>query len=363
MVALAMLALGTLVAAPSRAAPDPFAKPVKNCQPCRFSPGRGMPDFDVTFRFTGTGGARVLTDIALAPSGGGPAQVFATGGVAVSDFPDGFSLTAGDIDGSGLGDISLVTLQAADNANALSWVYDPATKRFSALRRDDANGGDCPVQWSAADRLLTCHVVGSNIEYTDYEYRLDGDRTVAVRATAQTIDGPLLKHVTTDLSARPPKVVRSRVVGFTGASPERTAFLARMDAAAKLGAARYRAGDRAGAAAAMTPVLAGMNLYALTGSDPVTTLNAPEDLRVVAELNDHGFYLEQAGRAREAVGVLDAVVELDRDRLPAWLNLADAQFANGDPADAKRNYAEYRKRMIAAGKPALIPARVAERLR
>ena len=358
-----MLAFGLLAAAHAWAAPDPFAKPVPDCQPCRFSPGRDMAEYDVTFQFTGTGHARTLSGLVLAPAAGGPAQNFVTGDVAALDFASGFILTAEDFDGSGLGDISLVNFQGADNATALYWVLDPATKRFAPLLRDDANGGDCPLQWDGASHLLACHVVGSNIEYTDYTYRLEGRRTVAVSAVAQTMAGGLLREVTTDLAARPPKILHSRIVGYVGDSPARTAFFARMAAAAKLGAARYRAGDRAGAADAMTTLLAGMNLSAVAGSDPVNNANAPDELRVVAELNDHGFYLAQAGRNRDAVGVLDAVVELDADRIPAWLNLADAQFASGDVADAKRNYAEYARRMTASGKAAQIPQRVAARSR
>ncbi len=100
---------------------------------------------------------------------------------------------------------------------------------------------------------------------------------------------------------------------------------------------------------------------ALTSTYPPS--NDPSDRQIVAEFNDYGFYLEEAGRAREAVAVLSAVIDLDDKRIPAYLNLADAQYATGNVADAKADYAEYTKRMAAAGMAVRIPPRVVERLR
>ena len=76
-----------------------------------------------------------------------------------------------------------------------------------------------------------------------------------------------------------------------------------------------------------------------------------------------GFYLEQAGRAADAIRVLMAVTEIDPGRSVASLNLADAHFALGDRSTAKAGYTAYRKRMIAAGKAARVRARVAARMR
>jgi hypothetical protein len=305
------------LAAGSARAADPFAQPVRMCAPCRFSPGKGMPDYDVTFRLEGAGDARVLHQIVLAPASGGPAQVFDAGDVAISDFPDGFSLSSGDIDGSGRGDIGLVTQQAADNTVESFWVYDPAQKRFAVLQRDDQNGGECPIGWDVATHELTCHVVGSYVEYDDYSYRLEGDRTVAVAVDSQKIDGALLKDETADLAVTPPRLLSSRVVGFMGNSPEYTAFLARLAAAHLAALAKYEAGDRAAAAAAMAPVLQGMNLDALTSGFPIQGAGTADDRLVIAALNDDGFFLAQAGRNAAAIEPLSAVTQADPARIPA----------------------------------------------
>ncbi len=98
------------------------------------------------------------------------------------------------------------------------------------------------------------------------------------------------------------------------------------------------------------------------GSYPVQG-DDPADMKIVGEFNDYGFFLSEAGRFKDAVEVLGAVTDTEADRVPAYLNLADAQYAGGDKAGAKTNYAEYQKRMAAAGKADKVPPRVAERVR
>jgi hypothetical protein len=353
----ALLLLGMVAAS---AAPDPFQAPVQDCHPCRFSPGPGLPEVALTFVFKGAGDGKVLTGFDVTPTGG-TLQHLATGDVAVSDFPDGFTLTDADFTGSGHGDLGLVTLAAADNASETYWLYDAGSRHFVPLQRDDAHGGDCGLSWQG--QAFRCHVKGSAIEYADFSYRLGGDRTVAVGEEDQSIAGPLLVQTVSDLSAKPARVVKTVTVGFVGESPQRAQFYQQLEAASKRAATAYKAGDKPGAVAALEPLLKDKNLEALTDAVPVTNGNAPADLRVVAELNDYGFYLAEAGRSADAVDALSAVIDLDPDRVPAYLNLADAQVAAGDAAGAKTNYAEYQKRMTAAGKAARIPPRVADRLR
>lgn len=345
----------------ARAAPDPFAAPVKDCQPCRFSPGPGQPDFNLTFVFDGSGDQKSLAALQITPAAGGPAQRLETGGIAVSDFPDGFAIDDSDLNGDGSADLGIITFSAADNATEDYWLYQPKRRRFVALDRDAAHGDACPLTPVAKTHELRCHVVSSLAEYSDIWYRIEGHRTVAVRQVDQRIDGPLLVHVTTDLSSGPGQVVKTETVGFVGDSPARAAFRKQLAAASQRAAARYRAGDKPGAVAALEPLLKDKNFLALTGTDPMS--GKPEDPRLVGELNNYGFYLEQAGRPADATQVLMAVTDIDPGRTVAYLNLADAQFASGDRGGAKENYAEYRKRMTAAGKEARVPARVAERMR
>ncbi|MDE2514492.1 MAG: hypothetical protein KGL12_00560 [Rhodospirillales bacterium] len=348
-----MLAL----AAPARAA-DPFAQPVKDCRPCRFSPGPGQPEFALTFVFQGSGDQRALRALDIAAPDGA-VQHLAVGPLAVSDFPDGFTLDPSDINFDHLGDLSIVTLQAADNTDAEYWVYQPKTRRFAALERVGDDGSDVTLApWK--DHLLVSHVRASAIEYTDFTYRIAGRRAVVIGTDSRTAGKVWIEDVTTDLTVTPPRVTHRAIVGFSSDSPARNAFLAQMAAASAHARTLYRHGDAAGAAAAIAAVVGKKELGLLTTSYPVQ--GDAGDLRLVGQFNDYGFYLEQAKRFNDAVGVLSQVTDVDAGRIVAYLNLADAEFALGQKKDAAANYAEYRKRMVKAGKQALIPARVGARL-
>jgi hypothetical protein len=354
---VAALLLGT----GARAADDPFSAPVDDCRPCRFSPGTGQPSFDLRFVFDGKGDTKALTAFEITPADGGKPQRLNFEPVAASDFPTGFIVVADDLRGNGSGDLGLVTLEGADNSTMLYWLYDPATRQFVALERDADHGEDCPLVRVPAAHELQCHVKGSALEHADIFYRIEGRRTVALREIEEAVDGPLVIERVSDYTVKPPRV-ETATVGFFGDSPARTAFRQKLDAAATAAAARYQAGDKPGAVAALEPLLKDMDLETLTDSVPVTNGNDPADLKLVGQLNDYGFYLAEAGRLRDAAGVLESVIDLNPGRTVAYLNLADALFATGDVDTAKRHYADYQKRMIAEGKQARIPPRVAERL-
>jgi len=356
-----LLSVAAASAAPADTT-DPFKHPVKDCRPCRFSPGRGQPAFDLTFVFDGSGDDKTLAALEIVPVDGGTAQRLDTGGIAVADFPDGFSLEIGDLRRDGSGDLGIVNLVAPDNSTEEYWLYEPKRHEFVALRRDPDHGDTCPLELVPDTHELHCHIRDGYVGYADIWYRIEGNRTVALREIEQSTESPLAVLVTTDLSVTPNRVAKT-VVGFVGDSPARDAFRQQLDAASKQAAARFQKADKAGAVAALEPLLKDKDLWTLTNSVPVTDDNDPADLRLVAELNDYGFYLEEAGRPADAIDVLAAVIDLNPTRIVAYLNLADARFAAGDPDGAKTNYAEYRKRMIADGKATRIPPRVAERLR
>jgi len=188
-----------------------------------------------------------------------------------------------------------------------------------------------------------------------------GNRAVALVKNSREIDGNFIVDVSYDLAVKPARVTKRTVVGFNNDSPVRQAFVQQLEAASAQAEKLYRGGDAAGAAAAIAAVIKDMQLPLITSSYPID--RDPGDLKLVRHYNDYGFYLEQAGEMRQAIDVLSQVTDVDADRTVAYLNLADAQYAVGQTVDAKANYAEYQKRMIAANKQSSIPARVMERLR
>lgn len=341
---------------PAHAA-DPFQNAVKDCQPCRFSPGPGQPDLDITFVFQGSGDDRTLAGLKIVPVGGGGAQTLAVN-IAASDFPDGFTLGDPDLNFDGYRDLSIVTQLAANNETDAYWVYRPKSRTFTALERVGDDGGDYALTPEPKTHLLYAHIHGSAIEHTDYWYRVDGARAVAVRREDQAQDGKgAIVSTVTDLTVKPGRVVHRDIVGFMGDSPARDAFLKAFATASRKAAALYRSGDKAGALKVLDVAMGPKYPDALGLQD-----GSPADHRLAAELNDYGFYMEENGRHEAAIDVLQAVIDLDSDRTVAYLNLADAEYATGEKGSAKANYLEYRKRMTAAKLAAKIPPRVAERV-
>lgn len=77
--------------------------------------------------------------------------------------------------------------------------------------------------------------------------------------------------------------------------------------------------------------------------------------------NDLAFLFAEAGYFEPARILLEQVVQADPQRIVAHLNLADSYWGLGDTAQAQASYQRYRALMVADGKAARIPARVAER--
>jgi tetratricopeptide (TPR) repeat protein len=74
--------------------------------------------------------------------------------------------------------------------------------------------------------------------------------------------------------------------------------------------------------------------------------------------NDLGFFLQQGGKNKEAVPVLEEVTRAVPDRTPAFLNLGDAYAGLSDAEHAKAAYQRYRKLMEQAGNGAKVPKRI-----
>lgn len=367
-VSLSIALLSTLSSSVSAA--DPFADPVKDCRPCRFSPGGGQPEFELTFVFKGSGRHKQLTAFDVTPAGGGQSQRLdihqqdpVNAPLDVADFPDGFILGNADMGLDELGDLSVVTLDSLHNRNLAYWLYQPDTRSFAPLERvnDDGNRTDLRA---GPDKRLSSRIDVNAVEFIEYFYELTGNRAVAVSRNAWEVDGTHIVDAWYDLTVKPARVTTRTVIGFSSrdsATSARRKFARDLDAAAAQAEKSYRGGDAAGAADAIAAIVRDMRLSLVTSAYPVD--GDPGDLKLVQHFNDYGFYLERAGKTQQAVDVLSQVTDVAQDRTVAYLNLADAQYAAGRTDDAKTAYAEYRKRMIAVGRPADVPPRVAERLR
>jgi tetratricopeptide (TPR) repeat protein len=84
---------------------------------------------------------------------------------------------------------------------------------------------------------------------------------------------------------------------------------------------------------------------------PVTAEN-------VESYNDLGFFLEEGGKYKEAVPVLEEVTRAIPDRAPAFLNLGDAYAGLSDTEHARAAYRQYQKLMEQSGSGAKIPKRI-----
>ncbi len=83
----------------------------------------------------------------------------------------------------------------------------------------------------------------------------------------------------------------------------------------------------------------------------------------IAPLNDYGYALQRSRQIKEAVTVLELVIQHAPDRAPARLNLADALWDLDRRDEAARHYAEYSRLMRAAKRDGQIPKRVPQRIR
>ncbi|WP_439877529.1 tetratricopeptide repeat protein [Pseudomonas prosekii] len=83
---------------------------------------------------------------------------------------------------------------------------------------------------------------------------------------------------------------------------------------------------------------------------------------VISAINDYGYFLQENNKYLESIPFLNDVVGAQPKRAAAWLNLADSNWAIGEKSDAVKQYAEYKRLMIADNKKSKIPPRVFERV-
>lgn len=77
--------------------------------------------------------------------------------------------------------------------------------------------------------------------------------------------------------------------------------------------------------------------------------------------NDVAFFWQQAGFNIDAIWLLKKVISESPKRTVAYLNLADAYWAEGDQASAGKNYKVYTELMSEDGKQAKVPDRARQR--
>lgn len=78
-------------------------------------------------------------------------------------------------------------------------------------------------------------------------------------------------------------------------------------------------------------------------------------------LNDIAYYWQQAGYHREAIWLLEKILETEPNRTVAHLNLADSLWSEGNSTKAKEHYLIYIQSMRDRKKDSLIPARAFNR--
>jgi tetratricopeptide (TPR) repeat protein len=94
------------------------------------------------------------------------------------------------------------------------------------------------------------------------------------------------------------------------------------------------------------------------GSKPWTINNSN-----VTIYNDLGYFLQEAGMHQDAIDILSEVIAKFPDRIPAYLNIADAYLGLNNAQKAKENYQKYIELMTKAGKQTKIPKRVIDRVK
>ena len=348
--AVAFLAVG---AGPAAARHFDLEHPVRDCQPCILSPGQGAPDFEIVFKFEELGADRQLVALSVRPAGGGVARVYdLPEPLSSKDFPEGFYLLDDDLNFDGYRDLGLTLARFTRMLPAVYWVYDPKKQRFETLERvGDDNSDALLVPVDDGSKELFAHEPSSAVEHIEYWYRVSGATATAIRRERQFEEDGTIIRLREDLTADPPRLLE-RWTGFLD-DDERRKFLRGVEAASRQAALLYRAGDKAGAVASLKPLLADKILD--------TLYDKPGNAGVSRLLNDYGFYLAEAGDPKDAEEVLSIVLTEDPDRVPAYLNIADAQFALGRLPEARVNYRRYRELMMREGKADKVPPRVGER--
>ncbi|QDF28497.1 tetratricopeptide repeat protein [Halarcobacter anaerophilus] len=89
----------------------------------------------------------------------------------------------------------------------------------------------------------------------------------------------------------------------------------------------------------------------------------PFTLKNVTQYNNIAYYLQKAGANKEAIYLLEKIIEKYPNRIVAYINLGDAYWDNGDKIKAKEAYKKYIELMKKADKEKRIPIKVEDRIK
>jgi tetratricopeptide (TPR) repeat protein len=72
--------------------------------------------------------------------------------------------------------------------------------------------------------------------------------------------------------------------------------------------------------------------------------------KYIPALNDYGYFLQKQNDLDDAISIYRSLLKRDPNRVPAYLDLANALWDTGKKSEAKKYYATYYTRMSTAGK-------------
>lgn len=186
----------SFAAATGQVAPPSY---VKDCRPCKFSPGGDVSPYSFTFELKVKGSARSVEAITVT-GGGSAAQTLPVTGMEPIGEADSFFFGGVDINFDGYLDLVLVLDQGGANSHAAYWIFDPEKKTFKPL-------GTYPTFTVDKEKQqLTTYVRGgfAGLSYDSRAYKFLHQKLTLVREEKQ------------DPTADPDvflKVVRERVRG------------------------------------------------------------------------------------------------------------------------------------------------------
>jgi hypothetical protein len=106
---------------------------VKDCHPCTFSPGAGLPPYSFTFELKTNGGERAVEAIKVTRPESDAPQTLPVSGMEPIGQDETFFFGGVDINFDGYLDLMLVIDQGGANSQAAYWLFDPDTKTFKPL--------------------------------------------------------------------------------------------------------------------------------------------------------------------------------------------------------------------------------------
>lgn len=127
---LLVLAVLGFTAATGQVAPPSH---VKDCHPCTFSLGAGLPSYSFTFELKTSGGERAVEAIKVSRPESAASQTLPVIGMDPIGQNENFFFGGVDINFDGYLDLMLVTVQGGANSQAAYWLFDPGTKTFKPL--------------------------------------------------------------------------------------------------------------------------------------------------------------------------------------------------------------------------------------